>query len=81
MRFPTGGSPHSTDRYPRGRVLRLLKRSGKVHVVIVPNARSDRPIPIIREKPGCSPETASRLTVAQVHPGLRPRSLGNSDPP
>lgn len=31
-------------------VFGLLKRSGKVHVVIVPNARSDTLIPIIREK-------------------------------
>ena len=80
MRFPTVGSPHSTDRYPRDRVLRLPKRSGKVHVVIVPNARSDRPIPIIREQPGCSPETEPCLAVAQLHLGLRPRSLRNSDP-
>jgi len=31
-------------------VFGLLKRSGKVYVVIVPNARSDTLIPIIREK-------------------------------
>jgi transposase len=31
-------------------VFGLLKRSGKVHVVIIPNARSDTLIPIIREK-------------------------------
>ena len=31
-------------------VFGLLKRQGKVHVVIVPNARSDTLIPIIREK-------------------------------
>ena len=31
-------------------VFEPLKRSGKVHVVIVPNARSDTLIPIIREK-------------------------------
>lgn len=31
-------------------VFGLLKRQGKVHVVIVPNARSDTLIPIIRQK-------------------------------
>lgn len=80
MRFRTGGSPHSTHRYPRDRVLRLLKRSGKVHVVIVANARSDRPIPIIREQPGCAPQTESRVTVPHVHPGLPLSSAAELDP-